>query len=93
MNKIRLGIIFGGQSSEHEVSRVSAANVLAAINRDKYDPVLIGITKDSGRWLIYEGPAEALADGSWQEKAERDLKEDPARFSFSLLGNNNSAFV
>ena len=71
MKKIRLGIIFGGQSSEHEVSRASAGNVLAAIDREKYQPVMIGITKDSGKWLIYDGPEEALADGSWQEKAEK----------------------
>jgi len=48
--KIRIGIIFGGQSSEHEVSIQSAKNVYSAIDRSKYDPVLIGISK-KGKWL------------------------------------------
>jgi D-alanine-D-alanine ligase len=47
--KIRVGIIFGGKSTEHEVSLMSAKNVIAALDREKYDPVLIGIGKD-GTW-------------------------------------------
>ncbi len=87
MSKIRLGIIFGGQSSEHEVSRMSAFNVFNAIDREKYEPVMIGITKNTGEWLIYEGPIEAVYDGSWQEKAEADLLQYPERFALSLMGN------
>ena len=49
--KIRVGILFGGQSAEHEVSLQSAKNVADAIDRDKYDVALIGIDK-SGRWLL-----------------------------------------
>ena len=51
--KIRVGILFGGKSAEHEVSLQSAKNVIDAINRDKYEPVLIGIDK-SGKWLLNE---------------------------------------
>lgn len=47
--KIRVGIIFGGKSTEHEVSLLSAKNVVAALNREKYEPVLIGIDK-TGKW-------------------------------------------
>lgn len=47
--KIRVGIIFGGKSAEHEISLVSARNVVAALDRKKYEPVLIGIDK-KGRW-------------------------------------------
>src|SRR5262249_48690292 len=50
LKKIRLGIIFGGRSAEHEVSLRSARSVLKAINREKYDLTLIGIGKD-GKWL------------------------------------------
>ncbi len=50
MKKIRVGILFGGRSGEHEVSLLSAASVLNAIDRQKYEVVPIGITKD-GRWL------------------------------------------
>ena len=43
--KIRVGILFGGHSAEHEVSLLSAKNVVNALDKIKYDPVLIGITK------------------------------------------------
>jgi D-alanine-D-alanine ligase len=49
--KIRVGILFGGKSAEHEVSLQSAKNVYEAIDRKKYEPVLIGIDKN-GRWLL-----------------------------------------
>ncbi|HLW79767.1 MAG TPA: D-alanine--D-alanine ligase family protein [Terriglobia bacterium] len=49
--KIRLGILFGGRSGEHEVSLTSAASVLQALDPEKYDVVPIGITRE-GRWLV-----------------------------------------
>ncbi len=61
MEKIRVGILFGGRSGEHEVSLLSAASVLNAIDKDKYEVVPIGITKD-GRWLTAEH-AENLLTG------------------------------
>src|SRR5580700_2241348 len=61
MEKIRVGILFGGRSGEHEVSLLSAASVLNAIDREKYEVVPIGITKD-GRWLTAEH-AENLLTG------------------------------
>ncbi|MDR0475624.1 MAG: D-alanine--D-alanine ligase [Treponema sp.] len=51
MKKLKVGILFGGKSAEHEVSLQSARNVFEAIDRSKYEPVLIGISKD-GRWLL-----------------------------------------
>ena len=50
MKKLRVGILFGGRSGEHEVSLLSAASVLNAIDKNKYEVVPIGITKE-GRWL------------------------------------------
>jgi D-alanine-D-alanine ligase len=64
-SKIRVGIIFGGRSGEHEVSLLSAASVLNAIDKTKYDVVPIGITKE-GRWLTAEN-AERLLKGSASE--------------------------
>src|ERR1700751_3765079 len=61
MEKLRVGILFGGRSGEHEVSLLSAASVLNAIDREKYEVVPIGITKD-GRWLTAEH-AENLLTG------------------------------
>jgi D-alanine-D-alanine ligase len=61
MQKIRVGILFGGRSGEHEVSLLSAASVLQAIDKDKYEVVPIGITKD-GKWLT-AADAENLLQG------------------------------
>ena len=61
MKKTRVGILFGGRSGEHEVSLLSAASVLQAIDRSKYQVVPIGITKE-GRWVT-AGHAERLLGG------------------------------
>jgi D-alanine-D-alanine ligase len=58
--KVRIGVLFGGQSGEHEVSITSARAVMAALDRDKYDVVPIGITKN-GRWLAGGDPLAALS--------------------------------
>ena len=50
--KIRVGILCGGRSAEHEISCVSAGGMLGAINREIYEPILIGITRTSGRWVL-----------------------------------------
>jgi len=62
MAKPRVGILFGGRSGEHEVSLLSAASVLSAIDKTKYEVVPIGITKD-GHWLTAEH-AERLLQGN-----------------------------
>jgi D-alanine-D-alanine ligase len=49
--KTRIAILFGGRSAEHDVSRASAANVLRALDPDRYEATLIGITRD-GRWIM-----------------------------------------
>ena len=49
-SKIRVGVIFGGRSGEHEVSLVSASSIIKALDKNKYDVTLIGVTKD-GKWL------------------------------------------
>jgi D-alanine-D-alanine ligase len=58
-DKPRVAVVFGGRSSEHAVSCATAASVLAAIDRDKYDVIPIGITKD-GRWVLESGDPERL---------------------------------
>ncbi len=59
-SKIRVGIIFGGKSGEHEISLASAQSVARAIDKDKYDVVMIGITKE-GKWLVGEDVLSYLA--------------------------------
>ena len=68
MQKKRIAVIFGGKSSEHEVSRVSASYVISQIPTEKYEIVTIGITKE-GRWFLYEGDTASIADGSWENNA------------------------
>lgn len=58
-SKIRIGIIFGGKSTEHEVSLQSAKNVIAALDKNKYEPILIGIDK-SGKWHVSKNSANFL---------------------------------
>jgi D-alanine-D-alanine ligase len=70
MAKLRVGILFGGRSGEHEVSLLSAASVLNAIDKTKYEVVPIGITKD-GRWLTAEH-AERLLRGGKQAVKQPD---------------------
>ena len=62
--KLRVGVLFGGRSGEHEVSLLSANSVLNAIDKKKYEVVPIGITKE-GRWLTAEH-AEELLRGTQQ---------------------------
>ncbi len=70
MSHLTAAIIFGGQSSEHEVSCMSAVNVITQIDKDTYTPLLIGITKE-GHWLKVDH-VEDIASGKWQEdRADR----------------------
>ena len=75
MKKLRVGILFGGRSGEHEVSLLSAASVLKAIDRNKYDVVPIGITKE-GRWLTADH-AERLLNGKHIEEGRHLRAGDP----------------
>ena len=61
--RIRVGVIFGGRSGEHEVSLASAASVLAAIDPDRYDVIPMGITRD-GQWVVGGDPLRALAEAA-----------------------------
>jgi D-alanine-D-alanine ligase len=61
--KLRVGVIFGGRSGEHEVSLASAASVLAAIDPERYEVVPMGIARD-GQWVVGGDPLRALADAA-----------------------------
>ena len=60
--KIRVGVLFGGRSCEHEVSVTSARSVLEALDTDKYDVTMIGISKE-GRWLVAGDAVKVLQAG------------------------------
>lgn len=66
--KLTAAVIFGGQSSEHEVSCMSAVNVIHQIDREAYNLILIGITKE-GHWLKVAS-VEAIQSGQWTDSRE-----------------------
>ena len=57
-------VLFGGVSSEHDISLISAKSVIENMPKDKYEPILIGISKD-GDWYLYEGDVAALPEDKW----------------------------
>lgn len=68
MNRKTVIVLFGGQSSEHEVSRMSATTMINEIDSKKYQVIPVGITKE-GEWLVYTGPTEHIKTGQWEKYA------------------------
>ena len=91
MAKLRVGILFGGRSGEHEVSLLSAASVLNAIDKTKYDVVPIGITKD-GHWLTAED-AQRLLQGKTVEQPKRLRAGDPDATSAAAVLAKGEAII
>lgn len=87
MTKKVIAVLFGGQSSEHDVSKVSAATVISNINRDKYTIVPIYITKE-GHWLLYDGPIENIQNEAWEKYAASAVLSPDAshRGIFRIVG-------
>jgi D-alanine-D-alanine ligase len=77
-DKLRVGIVFGGRSGEHEVSLASAQSVINAIDKDQYKIVPIGITKE-GRWLASGDPLKALKSGDVDVSQPAALLGDPSQ--------------
>jgi D-alanine-D-alanine ligase len=91
MEKLRVGILFGGRSGEHEVSLLSAASVLNAIDKEKYEVVPIGITKD-GRWLTAQH-AEDLLTGKLVLEPRNLRAGDPETTSPAVVLARGEAVV
>jgi len=89
-DKIRVGVIFGGRSGEHEVSLASAQSVMDAMDEEKYDVVPVGITKD-GRWIASGDPMRALAAGDPEASQPATLLSDPSRQSLMRLEETEQA--
>ncbi|HDP36550.1 MAG TPA: D-alanine--D-alanine ligase, partial [Candidatus Atribacteria bacterium] len=87
VKKIRVGIIFGGRSGEHEVSFCSASSIIKAIDKDKYTVVLIGITKE-GRWISPQDSELALQSGKIEGKSTVILLNDPSGNALIRTDNN-----
>ncbi|MDD6734715.1 MAG: D-alanine--D-alanine ligase, partial [Clostridiales bacterium] len=67
--KLKVCVIFGGQSPEHEISRKSVTSVINNLDKEKYELTVIGITKD-GEWYLYTGDTDKIEGGEWESDAE-----------------------
>ena len=79
--KIRIGVIFGGRSAEHEVSLVSATSIINALDKNKYDIIPIGITPE-GKWVSFPNVLRWMKEGNRLNNIpEKILLPDPAKKS------------
>lgn len=84
LNMKNILILFGGESSEHEVSEISAENVIKALDREKYNPVTVGITKD-GKWYLYEGDTEKISGCRWEDNCTKEAIISPSKTHKGIL--------
>lgn len=77
MNQQVLCCLFGGKSTEYEVSLMSVCSVLQHVNRERFEVVTLGVTKE-GKWLYYDGDTEKIRDNTWFEDSAHTA---PAMFS------------
>ncbi len=90
--KKQVAVIFGGMSSEHEISCISVVNVVNGFNKDKYDVMLIGITKE-GKWLLADSLSQ-IKDGSWQEGTQTAvISPDRSRPGIYILGKDTYEYI
>ena len=94
MRKLRIGVIYGGRSSEHEVSLASAASVIANLDRQRYEPVPIRIDRD-GRWAIPDRPPTVVvaADVIARARQEADRPGRPGRETYLVPHPGEEALV
>lgn len=90
--KLRVGVIFGGRSGEHEVSLRSAESVINAMDKSKYDVVPIGITGE-GRWLVSANAAAMLPQAVMDSNSHRQVAiiGDPTKHGLTRLDKGDSA--
>ncbi|MBN1179232.1 MAG: D-alanine--D-alanine ligase [Anaerolineae bacterium] len=88
--KVRVGVVFGGRSGEHEVSLMSARSVVGAMDPHKYDVVPVGITKD-GQWIAAGDPMRALASGDASLSQPAAILGDPSRRGLVRLEEGTQA--
>ncbi len=84
-DQIRVAVLFGGASSEHEVSRRSAYAIMSHLDPNKYEQIRIGITKN-GEWLLYTGDPARIPGGEWEhDPANRPCLISPSTAQRGLL--------
>jgi len=80
-SKQKVALIFGGVSTEHEVSIVSARSVAAALDRDRFDPVYVGIDKQ-GHWFLGPGAFDLLKGKTANDVSRVIVSTDPDKRGF-----------
>ena len=88
MNKKNIAIVFGGRSSEHEVSCMSVVTIAKAVNAEKYNSYYIGITKE-GHWLLADG-IESISDGSWRDSKVSAIISPDTKKELMLTDSENN---
>lgn len=90
--KIKVAILFGGKSGEHEISLISATSIIENIDTDKYDVYFIGITKQ-GHWRYYEGDVKRIKTGQWEKDSKALIfPADPSYKGFILLEDPSKVY-
>ncbi len=96
MSRLRIAVIFGGMSNEHDISLISATHVIKNIPADKFEVICIGITK-KGRWLYFPGDVGMIKDGTWDEYPDCTpcvLSPDPIHKGFlKILSDGKVAYM
>src|SRR6186997_541978 len=73
VKRLRVGVVYGGRSGEHEISLASAAAVFANLDRQRYEPVAIRIEKD-GRWVLADRPPSAASAAEVIDQARSEAR-------------------
>lgn len=95
MAKLKVAVLFGGVSGEHEISLLSAYSVLTNIPKDKYDVICIGITK-KGHWMYYPGEYEDIKNGKWENDPDcctAIISPDSVSKGVFLFGENDKVYL
>ena len=82
--KKTIAVLFGGNSTEYEVSLKSATSVIKNLDKDKYDLMLIGITRD-GKWYLYDGDIDSIAPDKWYNPSLKSVVISHASMDSSVL--------
>ena len=93
MAKLKVAVIFGGKSNEHEISLISAVHVIKSIPKDQYDVITIGISK-KGHWFKYSGETELIPTGEWEKHPDNVpciFSPDPIHKGFIAFESDGEA--
>ena len=94
MDKLNVCVIFGGKSSEHEVSRISAKNIISNLNKEKYNVYMLGITR-KGEWLLYDGEVDNLLSDEWEKSNVKKaiISPDPSDSGLIVFDNDKISTI